>query len=218
MELVLSLEDLAKYPFSVEAQEYIRSRGITVEDLLQPEYADVLGRAIERVEEAILRSQVSVKLDRPEVEVLSYPAAVMVASLCSDRAVSSRYAEAEARRAYGLLRREPPEKVLRIARGTFNWDVDRAGVKVGPRAYEYSMSWLDYLKVAMGFKSPHWKLVNRPLANGRVYLQRHELARMVAEALRGRLLSRLSSPPSMEPPQPIREAVERLRSLASARA
>lgn len=104
-----------------------------------------------------------------------------------------------------------------LARTTFNWDILQIGIKVGSRLYEYSINWTDYLKVALGFKSPHWKLVNRSLVSGRVYLQKHELARLMAEALRERLLSRLSAPPSIEPPLIIKDFVEKARSLVKAR-
>ncbi len=215
---MLTLEDLAKYPFSVEAQSYVKSRGLTVEELSSPEHQEVLKRALERVEEALNKALVSVKLDRLDVEIFSYPVAVLMVSLSGDKIITSRFAEAEAKRAFSLLREESPDKLLSLASGTFNWDVKRARLNVGYRIYEFSVRWEDYLKVALGFKSPHWKLINRVLVSGRVYLQRHELARMMAEAIRERLLEKASAAPQLsEPPQPVREGVERILELAKTR-
>jgi len=214
---VLVKEDLAKYPFTPEAQDFVKEKGLSVEELARPEYYLVLRRAIDRVREAVENGIVTAKLSEVEVEVLSYPAAVLLVNLSGDKYLQSRYAEGEAKRALMLLRGESPDKLAYLATHCFNWRVERVYVELGFRSYEFSILWRDYLSVAMGFKSPYWKLVNRVLSRGQVYLQRHELARLMAEALRERLLQRFSIPLSLSPAEPVKDALKEVVELGRLR-
>ncbi|MEM4699355.1 MAG: DNA primase large subunit PriL [Candidatus Nezhaarchaeales archaeon] len=188
---MLTEEDIAKYPFTPEAQEFVRKRGLTIEQLGSPEHSSVLERAVSRIEEALINGVVSTKFNEIEVEVLSYPTAVMLVTLSNDKLLQSRYAEGEAKRAFSLLKTEHEDKLVYIARRCFNWKVDKIFTMLGSRSYDFSIAWNDYLSVSMSLKSPHWKLVNRVLLMGQVYLQKHELARLLSEALRQRLLCRM---------------------------
>ena len=56
---MLTRADLAKYPFLLEAQEYIRELGFTIEDIAQPEFSPVLERAEKRLEEALAKGKIA---------------------------------------------------------------------------------------------------------------------------------------------------------------
>ena len=73
--------DFAKYPFLKETTEYVKKLDLKIEDLTDLSLASVLERAEERVEEAILYTRVSRKLRNIEVEILSFPVAVMIIKL-----------------------------------------------------------------------------------------------------------------------------------------
>ncbi|MCX8204278.1 MAG: DNA primase large subunit PriL [Candidatus Nezhaarchaeota archaeon] len=188
---MLTREDMAKYPFTPEAQDFVKERGLTVDQLNEPEYGSILRRAVDRIKEALISGVVSAKLSEVEVEVLSYPAAVMLATLSSDKLLQNKYAEGEAKRAYFLLKAEHGDKLAYIASRCFNWRVKKVFVTMGSRSYDFLIAWDDYLSVSMSFKSMHWKLVNRTLSAGLIYLQKHELSRLLSEALRQRLLRRM---------------------------
>lgn len=217
---VLSGEDIAKYPFIPEAQEYVKGRGLTIEQLNSPEYNLVLERAVSRIEEALINGVVSAKLSEVEVEVLSYPTAVMLAVLSNDRLLQSRYAEGEAKRAFFLLKAEREDKLAYVARCCFDWKVDRIFTVLGSRSYDFSIAWNDFLSVSMSFKSPHWKLVNRILSMGQVYLQKHELARLMSEALKQRLLRRMltTDTTNIQPTAAVEEALRRVLEVSKLRA
>ena len=215
---MLTKEDLAKYPFAPEAQAFVKERGLTIEELARPEHRTILDRALDRIKEALTVGVISAKLDELEVELLSYPAAVALISLSGDRLLQSRYAEGEAKRAFALLKSEGADKLAFLAQHCFKWLVVRSHADLGFRSYEFTLWWRDYLSVSMGFKSPHWKLVNRALSAGMVYLQRHELARLMAEALRERLLHRLSTPPSVELAGELKAALAHILELSKRKA
>ncbi|MHA1371324.1 MAG: hypothetical protein ACTSWN_00290 [Promethearchaeota archaeon] len=53
--------------------------------------------------------------------------------------------------------------------------------------FGYFMHFLDYLKMASILKSPAWKLVNRLVKDGRVYLLKKDIARMIEEAIKEKI-------------------------------
>lgn len=70
--------DMAKYPFLKENTDYIKRLNLRIEDLAAPELASALERAEERVENAILYTIVDRKTRNEEIEILSFPAAIML--------------------------------------------------------------------------------------------------------------------------------------------
>ncbi|MEM3702918.1 MAG: hypothetical protein QXX79_00635, partial [Candidatus Bathyarchaeia archaeon] len=103
--------DLAKYPFLREAVEYVKSLDLKIEDLTSPEYSKILERAQERIEEAILYALVSRKLQNEEIEILSFPTAIMLAAATENQFIKKRYALAEAKQAYADMKLETKEKI-----------------------------------------------------------------------------------------------------------
>ncbi len=181
--------DLAKYPFLEETIDYVKKLGLRVEDLTSPEFAHVLERAEERTEEAILYTLVRGRLGNDEVEILSFPVAVMLVIATRNSFIKKRYALAEARKAYEDIRLEPREKVLAIARN-FRWKL-----AVNSRAelpYEFSIGFADYIRNTVHLREGNqWKLVNRCLLSGNVYLARVEVTRLLSEEVRRHIEERL---------------------------
>jgi DNA primase large subunit len=115
MQMIVSQftkNDLAKYPFLKESTEYVKKLNLKVEDLANPEFAAILERAEERLEEAVLYNFVSNKTRNDEIEILSFPVAIMLAIATENSFIKKRYAIAESKRAYETLRLEPKERVL----------------------------------------------------------------------------------------------------------
>ena len=68
--------DLAKYPFLKETAVHMKKLGLKIEDLVNPEIAQILSRASERVENAILSVTIGEKRESC-VEIPSFPVAIM---------------------------------------------------------------------------------------------------------------------------------------------
>ena len=111
--MLISIADYAKYPFTIEASEFVKQWDINISDFSGP-YFSVLDRAEERIKEALIEGVVSWS-DRPEyeVEILSYPTAILIVSAIKDSYLKRRYALSEARRAYLLLRNEDEDKIVK---------------------------------------------------------------------------------------------------------
>ncbi len=202
--------DLAKYPFLKEAVEYVKSLDLKVEDLTSLEYSKILERARERLEEAIIYTLVSRKLQNEEIEILSFPAAIMLAAATENSFIKRRYALAEAKQAYEDLKLEPREKILAIARN-FKWRIIPCIEAETP--YNFKLHFTDYLKNTLYLREKKWKLVNRPLTDGNVYLNRNETARLLSEEVRKYIEKRLEIKELPRLPQKITETVEKIKTL-----
>src|SRR2546422_6054214 len=135
---MLTRADLAKYPFLSEASEYVRELELSIEELSAPEFSHLLDRAERRLEEALSKGRVSGEITNENAEILSFPVSNLILSLVGEERARRRFALAESKRAYELLRQEDPEKLECIASTTFMWKVKRLDVKLGKRFYDRS--------------------------------------------------------------------------------
>jgi DNA primase large subunit len=205
---MLTKTDFAKYPFTTESSEYIRSLKIDVAELASGGYERVLERAEQRIRESEKDAMISPEWQDTDVEILSFPTAVMFVSQIGNDRVSRRYALAESKRAYELLRSETHEKLQEIARNTFGW-------KMVPQQDEegnsnYYVHFVDYLRNAKSIRDQKWKLVNRVLENGIVTLTRDEAARLLEEEVQQKVFSRIR-PPSSSLPEPLSDRVRKIK-------
>ena len=185
---------------------------IKIDDLASPEYKSVLDRAESRVEEAILFRTISQKSPNDDIEIPSFPIAVMIVAATTDSLIKSRYALAEAKRVSELLKDERKEKVMKIA-NNFNWKVRPVESNINAPPHDFALHFTDFLKNATGFHDKKWKLVNRLVLNGEVYLTKSEVSRLLEEEVRryveGKLDAKVGSLP-----QNIMDHVNQLKQLA----
>jgi len=209
--IIFTKHDLAKYPFLKEAAEYVRSLDLKIEELASPEFSRVLERAEERVEEAILYALVSRKHQNEEIEIISFPVAIILAAATGNPHIKKRYALAEAKQAYSSIKLEPVEKIMAIAKN-FNWKID-----LNPEAdipYQFKIHFTDYLRNTASLRESKWKLVNRMVSGGSVYLSRSEVSRLLSEEVRRYIEGRLNIKALPKMPQQIVEIVNKISSLA----
>ncbi|HEX9612007.1 MAG TPA: DNA primase large subunit PriL [Candidatus Bathyarchaeia archaeon] len=209
---MLTRADLAKYPFLSEASEYVRELGLSIDELSTPEFVSVLDRAEKRLEEALSKGRVSGDITNENAEILSFPVSNLILSLLGEERARRRFALAEAKRAYELLRQESPEKLEHIASTTFAWKVKRLDIKLGRRFYDFGLSLPDFLQNAVHLREPRWNLPNRVLDHGFVYVTRDEAARLMEEEVRTKILERSSRTPD-KVPELFGSRVERTRGL-----
>jgi len=111
-----------------ETVEHVRGIDLDIKELESEEFAPILNRAEERVRKALLNLNAYAKAqprDEPrenEIEIFSFPIAVMLVAATEDSLIKSRYSLAEAKRASELLKEEEKEKLLEVA-NNFNWDI-----------------------------------------------------------------------------------------------
>lgn len=203
--------DLAGYPFLKETADYVKELDLKIEDLATPAFAGVLERAEERVEEAILYTLTGRKQRNAEIEILSFPVAILLVMATGDQFIKKRYALAEAKQAYEDMKQESKEKIMAIARN-FGWQLkpnDRSEIQ-----FEFSINFVDYVKNTTHLRDGRWKLVNRLLSGGKVYVTRNEAARLLSEEVRMHIEKRLEVKERPVFPPAVCEVAEKIKKLA----
>ena len=204
--------DLAKYPFLKENTEYIKKLNVQIEDLASPELESVLERAEERIEDAILYTLVGRKTHNEEIEILSFPAAIMLTVATGNSFIKKRYALAEAKRIYEDLKEENKEQILEIGRD-LGWKLALSHRDVS--LLEFAVDFQDYLKSTTHLRDKKWKLVNRVMSNGTVFLSRNETSRLLSEQARRRIEERLEARELPNFPKKIMDVAERIKKLSA---
>jgi DNA primase large subunit len=205
--------DLAKYPFLKETAAYMQKLGLKIEDLASPEMAQVLNRAEERVKNAILSVSVGEKREN-YVEIPSFPVAVILAIATKNSFIKKRYALAEAKQAFIDMQLENHEKIVAIALD-FGWNL--AVNRDYEIPLEFEVNFADYLSNTAHLRDKKWKLVNRLLVKGKVYLNKHDVARLLQEEVQRRIEERLEATELPNFPEKITDLAEGLLELAKER-
>lgn len=187
----------SKYPFSKEAREFVSSRNVRLS-------YDAIERAKNRLTNALKNGSIPpLELGLSgslENEIVSYAVSRMIISLVKSQFFISRYAIAEAKRASHYLREERSDenlmKIVKELKIEAKFDGD------------YSIRFTDYLKYSP--KSIDYKLVNKKISNGNVYLKRNEFIRVVEEAIKMMIYSQL--PLKIDSaPEEIKKAADEIR-------
>ena len=203
--------DLAKYPFLKENAEYIKTLNLKIEDLTSPEFSTILHRAEERLTEAILFANVTHKTHNLEIEISSFPVTIMLTIATQNQFIKKRYALAEAKQTYQDLQLESKERLLTIA-NEMDWSLKPNTDPEIP--HEYALDFTDYLRNTTHLRDKKWKLVNRLLTKGKVYLTSREIARLLSEEVRRHIEKRLETSDLPKLPPKITETAEKIKKLA----
>ena len=217
-ELLISIdlgdEDLAKYPFLDEAGEYIKARDLSLVDISQPDFNQVISRAKKRILQAIRSREVSGEIDKPEIEILSFPIALMLVKATNLEHLVSRYSFAEAIRVEKHLEDEREDLILQIFRNILKINVILVTSETGFSKLNYKIQIIDYLKRATRFHELQWKLINRNVNDGYVYLKSTELIRLIRQEIENKIRDRLKEMVVPQLPQNLIKTVQELSTIS----
>ncbi len=191
--LELGQDEMAKYPFLADAGQYLKDKGFRLEQFgTDPDLKMLVDRAFERIRAAadgqvygsdLVNDQASKESVLPR-EVFSFLLAIVLLKLCGMATLVRRFALAEARRAERYLERDladvrdesKKELAIRIIHDLFS-------VRVSKQDGFFVMPVPDYLKHSVHFHERVWKLVNRHVDGGMVFLNPHETVRLIRKEL-----------------------------------
>jgi DNA primase large subunit len=228
----LSLTDLAKHFWCVQAADYIRDKDVDITAL--DGYVDVIAEAESWIDSTLDKGLISPnQARRPEHTILVYPTARMFISVLGNEYVLRRFATSVSKYAGIMLDAEDDRKIVLLAAtpGNFGeepWQLlyqkaePNRKVTIGERVFEWKLYFTDYINVAQNFHDAYWKLVNRPLSDGWVYLLKADVTRLMEEAIKTRisrsgLKSARDIPSIKDLPANLRKAAERLSKKAKER-
>lgn len=215
---------MAKYPFSASAREYVASYwGSTVEELSRSWHAGAVDAAVRRVLDAVNRGEevgeVRVGED-VDAEILSFPIALMMVASVGASWLARRWALYESRRVERLLSEEDDPTLLHLLRAELGIRVEFVPTseeqRKGGSAYKVSLH--DYLRLVKGLDGVEWRLVNRTVHSGWVYVSRRELIRLAAEEVESRVLRRVSEVGQPKLPEELLRRLSEVREVVLSRA
>ena len=205
--------DLAKYPFLKETAEYIKPLDLQIGDLTTTGMDQILNRAEERVNEAIIYRTVKRNMKKTDLEILSFPVALLLVIATENSFIKKRYALAEAKQSSNDLVNEPKEKILKIAQD-FDWNIKLTPKEKLDSLLEFTMNFTDYLKNAAHLHDKKWKLTNSFLSHGDIYLNKKDTVRLLEEEIRRRIEKRLEEKLPKYPSE-LTKIAERLKKLSA---
>ena len=209
----ISKGDIANYPFTREASEYVTTLNLSINELSSPDYIRIVERSEQRIDDALIYG--IVKTPDPlenDIEIFSFPVAVLLIAKINNEYLKRRYALAEAVRAYEVLIGDDNSKIVEIARTTFGWKT-----RIG-HGNRFILSLVDYLRNSTNFHDNKWKLINRRLVEGEVLLGKNEFARLLQEEIRKHIESVIDkSPKNIELNASLLQVSERINQILAQR-
>ena len=191
--LSLGQDEIAKYPFLADAGQYLKDQGFSLEQFgNDPDLKSLIDKAFERILVAaegkiyksdLIENQVSKEGALPR-EVFSFLLAIVLLKLSGMNTLIKRFSLAEARRAEKYLEKDlrnisdesKKELAIRIIDDLFS-------VQVKKQDDFFVIQVSDYLKHSINFHEREWKLINRHVENGHVFLTPHETVRLIRKEL-----------------------------------
>ena len=192
--MLLTEEDLSKYPFLPQATDYVKQLDLDINELTET-LNEILKRAEQRVEvcldPAIGQAMRFQALRNPSIEIPSFPVAVIIANALKSNYLKKRYALCEAKKIFENLKREQKKKVFEIAK-FFKWDI-RPVTSEKKSIQHFALDFVNYIRNTTSLRQPEWKLINRKLIDGRVSLTKSELCRLLQEEVQRYIEAKLNS-------------------------
>tara|TARA_Y100000815_G_scaffold158650_1_gene144019 strand:- start:216 stop:1208 length:993 start_codon:yes stop_codon:yes gene_type:complete len=209
----LGHDEIAKYPFLAEAGKYLQDKGFTLEQFAtDPDLQIIVDKAYERIESANGKIY-NTKFDNSDT--FSFLIAIILLKLSGMNTLINRFSLAEARRAEKFLEKDlvdnsnktSEELAIKIIRDIFS-----VSVKKDKNNFVIPIS--DYLRHAVNFHELEWKLVNRHVESGMVFLSPHETVRLIRRELGGYIRSRIRAANTPSLYKGFEDKVNRLVDLA----
>jgi len=183
---MVDVQDLARYPFLEEAQDYVRNESGTLDLILRSELGkSLLEHASRRVQDTLAQKnpvECGIYGRDAKEDIYTYVLARMLVSCINDRVLIDRLSQFEARRAYSWFVREERSRMVGIAE------------KVGIDLEQPTMPVITYVGLISHLNDERWRLVNRHVENGQVHLQPEEMQELVEERMRAIIRERLPLP------------------------
>ena len=220
----LGQDEMAKYPFLADSGQYLKDKGFSLEQFgTDPDLKVIIDKAYERIQVAadgqiykseLINDSVSNAAALPR-EVFSFLLAVILLKLSGMNTLVRRFALAEARRAEKFLEKDlvniSDKRKEDLAKKLIE---DLFSVKVSKQEDNFVISVSDYVTHSINFHEREWKLVNRRVENGFVFLSPHETVRLIRKELGNYISSKILSTKTPEMFQGFQEHVNKLTTLA----
>ncbi len=219
MSIKLGTNDLAKYPFLNEASLYIKDTHFDLLEFDRSEMSFIINRSFDKIENFIKNNETRYhyKIDRFEIEILTFLASLLILKSASIDIVTKKFALLESMRFEKYLIDDlknsfKDEKkrliLLKIFKEVFKIDVYAETKTI--EAYKIRV--LDYIQRSIIFHEQEWKLINRTVKDGYVYLTVTEIVRLFRNELSLLIIDKIKNMKSIAFPNQVLIKSQKLKS------
>ncbi|HLN35474.1 MAG TPA: hypothetical protein VK250_09385 [Nitrososphaeraceae archaeon] len=188
MSIVLGKDDLAKYPFLKEAGIYVKGTHFGIDEFARPEFNHILEKAKTRIEYEILTGNVFLELEKYDIDLFTFLISLIMIKCINIESITKKYCLLEAMRVESFLiddlrhEKDVKKKKLLISK-IFDelFDLKIVLDEFTPNLFKMRIS--DYLVRSTSFHEQEWKLINRSVKGGLVYLDVEEIVRLIRNEL-----------------------------------
>lgn len=181
---------LCKYPFLNASMEYVKHKAIAPIDALYM-HLGILERIRTIIADAIDNKEETKSLAYDSDDAIYlYPWIRIILAFMKMPRVTYKVANLLSKHFSKLLINEYESTLVDIARDqgiTITQVPGTQAITINTVSFPFRLPVLEYLKIAAKFKSPAWKLVNRFLQGGNVFLRKHDIARMIEELVKNKV-------------------------------
>ncbi len=216
--LNLGTDEMAKYPFVTEAGQYLKDKGFTLDQFgTDPDLKPIVDKAYSRIETAIQKPNYNSQPinEKLELEVFSFLIAIILLKLSGKHTLIKRFSLAEARRAEKFLEKDLGKLANRteeeLASRIIN---DLFSITIKKEKDFLMIPISDYIKHSVHFHEIEWKLINRRVEQGMVFLTSHETVRLIRKELDRYINSKIISTNTPSMVSGFQSYVEKLTSFA----
>ena len=200
---------MAKYPFLPQARQHVAKSELEFRAIV--ELPSIRNRAKERVSASFsLASRLSNKrLNDLEIEVASFPLAIMYVAGTGDPTLAERFALFEAQQINRYLKEETRDALILEIANAFKWSFKPSKDKTHT-VFIHFVKYLENASRGRLSHDPKWKLVNRMVDDGWVQVTPFQLARLLQEEVKKRIEDSTKQELG-EVPQDIQKDIEELK-------
>lgn len=198
----------AKYPFDKRSLNLLKLVAFDINEYNKDDLRSILDHAYNRVKwdlEGKIEKSLIWKSDEDKMIAVEFYLALLIVKGCENEFIYRVFCEAESKRAIKLLKNEKNENILMLA--------NHLNIKIKDEGSVFKIYYLDFVRLAKGLSSIHWKLFNFQVSKGWVILNKYEISRLLGERIKEHIYELLKNIP--EVPQFIKNYSNKVKSLKS---
>jgi len=220
LSIILGNDDLAKYPFLEEAGKVIRETHFSLDDFDRSEFTHIIERAKKRIHFELIEGKIYTELEKYDIELFTFLVSIIIIKQIGLDYALKKFSLLEAIRVErflisDLLKEKNLTKKNLLISKIFN-ELFHMDVKLDKkRTNLFQMKISDYLKRASDFDEVEWKLINRAVDTGYVYLDGDETVRLIRSEIQKLLYNRIKDMAVSQIPHSIVITAESIRDKLS---
>ena len=227
LNYIIGGDDESKYPFLPEVGKQMS--GHNIQDFLNSD-SPILENAKDRIIYGLKHGtspEFNETIEMKTIAKFSFPIAMLLIKSTNQSYLISRFALAESRRVEEILHNENPDVIPQIFKTILNIQLSQSkDVKeesnitsefLLKNRFKYKINLSDYLSRSISLPKIQWRLVNRSVSNGYVFLTQDELITLLREEIYQMIRSKIDElkiPPTLLEETALKSTIEQILKVA----